>query len=127
MWYFYLLPSSRLNVPLSVPAELVTLQWYTPRSDSVSGDNVSVLPVSGRAVELLPRVHVNVVKLVGLALVTLQVSVVELPSCTTGRDAVSSISGITGVGKSICMQLTSSVTVATIVFAKGIHRLGCKV
>ena len=53
------------------------------------------------------------VKLVGLALVTLQVSVVELPSCTTGRDAVSSISGITGVGKSIFMQLTSSVTIAT--------------
>ena len=60
-----------------------------------------MLPVSGRTAELLPRVHVYVVKSVGLALVTLQVSVVELPSCTTGGDAVSSISGITGVGKRI--------------------------
>ena len=60
-----------------------------------------MLPVSGRTVELLPRVHVYVVKSVGLALVTLQVSVVELLSCTTDGDAVSSISGITGVGKRI--------------------------
>jgi len=60
-----------------------------------------VLPVSGRTAELLPRVHVYVVKSVGLALVTLQVSVVELPSCTTGGDAVSSISGITELGREL--------------------------
>ena len=60
-----------------------------------------MLPVSGRTVELLPRVHVYVVKSVGLALVTLQVSVVELPSCTTGGDAVSSISGITELGSKL--------------------------
>ena len=71
-----------------------------------------MLPVSGRAVELLPRVHVNAVKVVGLALVTLQDSVIELPSCATGGDAVSSISGITGVGKKIFMQATSLVTIA---------------
>ena len=49
-----------------------------------------------------------------MALVTLQVSVIESSSCKTGRDAVTSITGITVVGKRIVKFAMHVITIALI-------------